>query len=174
MIVRKFTHNDTTLAKSFECGNLIIDNFLKSNKALDPNYGVTYILVNNTNDFIIGYYNIEVSRVDMVEQVKDTYNIIPMGGSVNINFLAIHTKFQHTKISDDYNMYIGDYLLCECEKRIARIRNDIGASFITIHSTEQGYHMYHDRNGYEDFESDMQTFHKDAKSYKLYKCIDDI
>ena len=47
---------------------------------------------------------------------------------------------------------------------------------MTLCSTEEGYHMYHDRNCYEDFEDDMSNFvsDSDTSSRKLYKCVDDI
>ncbi len=79
---------------------------------MDPNQGVTYILLSDEKDFIIGYYNIEVSRIDQI--IESNKNIlIPMGGAININYLAIHKNFQHTKIAevDNQNIYLGEYLL---------------------------------------------------------------
>ncbi len=54
------------LAKHFSCGNIVIDDFLKSGDALDENQGITYILLSDDKDFIIGYYNISVGRVDQI------------------------------------------------------------------------------------------------------------
>ena len=72
--------------------------------------------------------------------------------------------------------YYGDYVLRNCEKKILEIRKSIGIAFITLYSTEEGYHLYHDRNSYEDFEDDMSTFvnESDDSCYKLYKWVDDI
>ena len=101
-----------------------------------------------------------------------------MGGAVNINYLAIHSKYQGTKIAefDGQKIYLGDYLLRDCEKRILQLRKEVGIVFITLYSTEQGYHLYHERNSYEDFEDDMSTFvqESDYTCYRLYKCVDDI
>lgn len=178
MDVLKYTPEYEVLAKSFECGNFVIDNFLKSGNALDENQGITYILLSHKKDFIIGYYNIEVGRVDQIEDIGDHVIYKPMGGSVNINYLAIHSKYQGTKIAETEGrkIYLGDYLLRDCEKRILMLRKEVGIVFVTLYSTEQGYHLYHERNSYEDFEDDMSTFvqERDEKCHKLYKCVDDI
>lgn len=126
----------------------------------------------------MGFYNIEVGRIDRVESVGEYVNYIPMGGAVNINYLAIHSDYQGTKIGEvnDKNIYLGDYLLRDCEKRILELRQKVGISFVTLCSTEQGYHLYHDRNSYDDFEDDMNTVvtESDSKCYKLYKYVDEI
>jgi hypothetical protein len=101
-----------------------------------------------------------------------------MGGAVNINYLAICSDYQRCKIAEvnGKNIYLGDYLLHDCEKRIRALSNEVGISFITLYSTEQGYHLYHVRNSYEDFEDDMSTFVQESDNgcYKLYKWIDDV
>lgn len=178
MNIVKFTAKYERLAKDFECGNIVIDKFLRNGDALDENQGITYVLLSDNRDFIIGYYNIEVGRVDQIEDIGNTVMYKPIGGSVNINYLAIHSKYQGTKIAEieDRKIYLGDYLLRDCEKRVLRLRKEVGIVFITLYSTEQGYHLYHERNSYEDFEDDMSTFvqESDQKCYKLYKCVDDI
>lgn len=178
MNIEKYTPKYEKLVKNFECGNIVIDNFLRNGDALDENQGITYVLLSDNKDFIIGYYNVEVGRVDQIEDIGDTVMYKPMGGSVNINYLAIHSKYQGTKIAevDGRKIYLGDYILRDCEKLVLRLRKEIGIVFITLYSTEQGYHLYHERNSYEDFEDDMSTFvqESDQKCYKLYKCVDDI
>lgn len=66
---------------------------MRSGDALDENQGITYVLLSDKKDFIIGYYNIEVGRGDQIEYIGDTVMYRPMGGAVNINYLAIHKKF---------------------------------------------------------------------------------
>jgi len=176
MIFEKYSIEHKTLAKNFTCGNLVIDNFLRNGDALDENQGITYILLSDDKTFIIGYYNISVGRVDQVVSIGNSIYYIPMGGSVNINYLAIDEKLQHTPLVDGKKFYYGDYVLRECEKKILNLRSQIGIAFVTLYSTEEGYHLYHDRNCYEDFEDDMSTFVKESNSqcYKLYKWVDDI
>ena len=50
------------LAQSFTYGNIISDHFLQSSDALDLNQGITYVLLSDKKNAIIGYYNIEVVR----------------------------------------------------------------------------------------------------------------
>lgn len=47
---------------------------------------------------------------------------------------------------------------------------------MTLYSTEEGYHLYHDRNSYENFEEDMNTFVEEINKscYKLYKWVDEL
>jgi hypothetical protein len=135
-------------------------------------------MLSDEKDFIIGFYNIEVGRVDQLEIVEGNKYYKPMGGTININYLAIHKDFQGYKIAeiDGRNIYLGDYLLRDCEKRILNLRKEVGISFVTLYSTKQGYHLYHERNSYENFEDDMDTFVKETDKfcYKLYKWADDI
>ena len=92
-----------------------------------------------------------------------------MGGTANINYLAVNKEFQHTILIPNTKIYFGDYILHDCEKRIISIRENIGIQFISLCSTKEGYHMYHDRNSYDNF-----VIGSDKSSIKLYKCIDDI
>ena len=178
MNIVKYTSEHKELAKAFKCGNSVIDNFLHNGSALDENQGITYVLLSDESDFIIGFYNIEVGRVDQVEIIGKNVYYKPMGGSININYLAIHSDYQGIKIAeiDEKKIYLGDYILRDCEKKILQLRQQVGISFVTLYSTEQGYHLYHERNSYEDFEDDMNTFvqESDNKCHKLYKCVDDI
>lgn len=178
MNIKKYTKEFADLARKFTCGNIVIDNFLKGGSALDENRGITYVLLSEEDDFIIGYYNIEAGRVDYFETIDGNDIYQPMGGSVNINYLAIHSDFQGYQVAKDgeRKIYLGDLLLRDCEKRILKLRESIGICFVTLCSTEEGYHLYHERNDYEDFEDDMNTVvqENDKSCYKLYKCVDDI
>ena len=176
MKINKFKPEYKALAQSFTCGNIIIDHFLQSSDALDLNQGITYVLLSDDNDFIIGYYNISVGRIDQKEATGNIIRYIPMGGAVNINYLAVDEKFQHTPLIENKKFYFGDYLLRDCERKILQLRKEVGISFVTLYSTQEGYHMYHDRNCYDDFEEDMSTFvnESDYSCRKLYKWADDI
>lgn len=172
----KFKKEYIPLVKNFDCGNVVINNFLNSENALDFNQGITYVLLSDDKDFIIGYFNISVGRIDQIEKVMDHTYYIPMGGAININYLAIDKRLQHTLLVPEAKIYYGDYILRECEKKILELRKEVGISFVTLYSTEEGYHMYHDRNSYENFEDDMSTFVQDSDKNckKLYKWVDDI
>ncbi len=164
-----------SLLKGFSCNNNVIDNFLKNGDALDENQGITYILLSDEKNIVIGYFNIEVGRVDQIQNINGNIQITPMGGSVNINYLAVDSRFQHTKIGEiaGRNIYIGDYLVHRCEMIIKKLRKKVGISFITLYSTKEGLNLYKNRNGYEEFEDDMSTFIKESDKYS-YKCVGDL
>ena len=178
MNIKKYTKEYESLAGQFTCGNIIIDNFLHDGSALDVNRGITYVMLSEENDCIIGYYNIENGRVDRIETVGDNDVYQLMGGAINVNYLAIHSDWQGLLVAQDEEnkIYLGDLLLRDCEKRILNLREETGISFVTICSTDEGYHLYHVRNGYEDFEEDMNTVvqESDVGCHKLYKWVDDI
>lgn len=178
MTIEKYTKEYEKLKDHFKCGNIVIDNFLKNGNALDENQGITYVMLSDKKDFIIGYYNIETGRVDQIEEVGADILYKPMGGTVNINYLAIHSDYQGIMVAEveGRKIYLGDILLNDCEKRILELRKHVGIAFITLCSTDEGYHLYKIRNSYEDFEEDMSNFvqESDTSSHKLYKCVDDI
>lgn len=65
----KFKKEYIPLVKNFDCGNVVINNFLNSENALDFNQGITYVLLSDDKDFIIGYFNISVGRIDQIEKL---------------------------------------------------------------------------------------------------------
>lgn len=178
MNIVKYTKEYAELAKEFSCGNAVIDKFLHDGSALDVNRGITYVMLSDERDCIIGYYNIENGRVDRIDTIGENDVFELMGGAININYLAIQSKLQGTLVAQegDCKIYLGDLLLRDCEKRILDLREQTGISFVTVCSTDEGYHLYHVRNGYEDFEEDMSTVvqESDLRCHKLYKCVDDI
>ena len=99
MNIVKYTSEYKELAKNFKYGNEVIDKFLRDGSALDENQGITYILLSDENNFIIGYYNIEVGRVDQIEVIREKEYYKPMGGAININYLAIHSDYQGLEIA---------------------------------------------------------------------------
>ena len=84
--------------------------FLNSENALDFNQGITYVLLSDDKDFIIGYFNISVGRIDQIEKVMDHTYYIPMGGAININYLAVDKRLQHTLLVPEAKIYYGDYM----------------------------------------------------------------
>ena len=173
----KYTKELQNLADNFDCGNKVINRFLKQDYAFDNNQGVTYVMVNKDKSRIIGFYAIEADRIDEIEYIGDFKNFKFMGGAIHINFLALDLKYQKHQIGklNNRNLYLSDYLLIDCKNRIAKLQSEVGIAFITLSSTEQGYNLYL-RNSYENFEDDMHIIpkDKDLDGYKMYKCIDDI
>ena len=51
MKIIKYRKKYISLSQNFSCGNIILDNFIKSNDALNPSIGTTYILLNEEKKF---------------------------------------------------------------------------------------------------------------------------
>lgn len=170
----KLTNTNFALVNTFDCKNSVINNFLKSDNALDQNQGITYILLNDSEDQIIGFYNIGISRIDQIQTIGNSTYSTYMGGSAVINYLALDSSFQHTYLLEGFTY--GDYLLQNCEYTLLSIRKRIGFSFITISSTQEGLHLYCDKHDYEEFEEDMSIVvqESDKTCVKLYKWADDL
>ena len=145
--------NYQKLASTFESGNICLDSFLKDRLSLENWFGKTYVLLSNTCDTIIGYYNIGTGYI---EQVLGS-NRCKIGGSVHINYLALDKNYHglvQTVTPDGVKVNLSDFLLNDCIQRILRVRKQVGFSFITLCSTKQGYKLYK-RNNFEDLDDDL-------------------
>lgn len=119
-------------------------------------FGKTYVMISDNK--IIGYYNISTGCIE-------DFSGIRTGGSVYINCLAVDRNYQKKKIKS--TAYYSDILLADCLNRIENIReNALGFSFVTLSSTNEGYHLY-DRNGFSPLEEDMKI----AKNIGENTCI---
>lgn len=129
---------------------------MKNHDALDDMFGKTYVMISDNK--IIGYYNISTGCIE-------DFSGIRTGGSVYINCLAVDRNYQKKKIKS--TAYYSDILLADCLNRIENIReNALGFSFVTLSSTNEGYHLY-DRNGFSPLEEDMKI----AKNIGENTCI---
>ncbi len=116
-ITEKLTEEtQTRLSRSFDCGNQCLSLFLKSHEALDDFFGKTYIMLDENNNKIIGYYNISTGHIE------DEVNI-RMGGTIYINCLALDVNYQKKKIGSSY---ISDRLLGDCLQRIMHMAKNSG------------------------------------------------
>lgn len=166
-ITVEYDENYIDLCQEFDCGNIYINNFLKTQSNHNPDIGKTFLWIGN-NKTLIGYYNITTGYIDQIDEFG---NRIKIGGSIHISYFAIHNKY-HGKYILPYSKY-SDYLLSDCINRIYNIQqNYVGFSFITLMSTEEGHALYL-RNGFDDIEEDM-NFSGDKKEkfcYPMYLAL---
>lgn len=68
---------------------------------------------------------------------------------------------------------LSDVLLDECLQRIESIRKMVGFTFVTLSSTDEGYHLYK-RNAFEDLEEDISfsVEEGDSTSRPMFRTID--
>ena len=155
------------LAGSFSSGNDHLDRFLREQISLDDNFGKTYVWLSSNNDFIVGYYNVGTGSIDEIQSDLIRFK---MGGSIHINEFALDKHFHgqtqgYTESGDKINL--SDLLLDDCLQRIMRLRSHhVGFTFVTLCSTEEGYHLYV-RNGFEELDAGMQF----SPGYGEKQCI---
>lgn len=140
--------NFQKLASNFSCGNITIDNFLKSSNAIDSSIGITYVWLDADNKEVLGYYNYTTGSLDIID---NDYRI-KSGGAVHLNEFAMAEKCHGLSINE---INMSDMLLDDFITRVSYIKeNCIGFTFITLRSTNMGYNLYK-RHDFEDVEDDM-------------------
>lgn len=137
------------LSVRFSCGNNFIDSFLRSSVALDIGFGKTFVWLTEDRETIIGFYNIATGELNQWYDDK----CWKIGGSAHINEFAIHNTFRGCFVNDTVRM--SDLLLGDCINRIIKLREQVGFSFVTLQSTDEGKSLYL-RNGFEIIEEDME------------------
>lgn len=164
-------------AESFSSGNKYIDGFLKNGDfSLDVNIGTTYVFLSSSKKEIVGFYNLGMSSLDQLQEVNGRLIRSRMGGAVNINYFALDERYHRQikgQLPSGTNIYLSDLLLDECFERIEQITQQyIGATFITLNSTNEGLNLY-TRNGFERLEEDMSFTmeESDHDCIQLYKWI---
>lgn len=157
----------------FDSGNSHLDRFLQSDLAFDDSIGKTYVLLSDSGDCVIGYYNIGMGSVEQID--GDLRRKI--GGAVHINCFAVDKRFQDQVVSIDTEVgkiHISDLMLHDCMKRIMAIRkNCIGVAFITLNSTKEGEWLYK-RNEFDYLEDDMDFAKEDEEleCRQMYLALD--
>ena len=167
MKVIPYTKEYEHLTKDFSCGNIVIDNFIKSSEALDDSIAKTYIMLSDDNNYLIGYYSLTTGTYDII----DNGVRIKQCGSIHISYFAITSMFQGViTYSDDEHIYkFSDVLLMDCLDRIESLKEFIGFGCVTLSSTEQGFNLY-SRLGFEKIDEDFCFSDTDAekKSVDMY------
>ena len=67
MKISELQQRHKKILDSFSCGNIVIDNFLKSNDAYNSSIGKTYVLSSENEQMVIGYYTISTGSVDYID-----------------------------------------------------------------------------------------------------------
>lgn len=168
-----FTCDMADAAQKFSSGNTFLDDFLKSNDALNDNIGKTFVWINEDRTEIIGYYNIGVGYIDMYVG-DEKYKI---GGSIHLNFFALNEKYRGivVKKNDDGTVRkFSDRLFTDFMHKVYELReNYVGFSFVTLAATDEGYSLYK-RNYFDDLDADLHfSFKDDEKGCKpMYLALD--
>jgi hypothetical protein len=159
------------LTQSFKSGNDFLDQFLRSDDALNSSIGKTFVWVNEKRNEIIGYYNLGVGYIDMFNG-DDKYKI---GGSIHLNFFALNAPYRGIKAgTKDNDIKISDRLFADFIQKVYELREKyIGFAFVTLAATDEGYSLYK-RNYFEDLEEGLHfSFKDDEKGCRpMYLALD--
>lgn len=169
----KYNENLLELATTFKSGNEFLDQFIQSKESLNDGLGKTFVWIDEKRESIIGYYNIGVGYIDMLDG-DDKYKI---GGSIHLNFFALDEKYRGIVIDekkDGTKVKISDRLFADFMLKVYELRAEyIGFSFVTLAATDEGYSLYK-RNYFEDLEEGLHfSFKDDEKGCKpMYFALD--
>jgi hypothetical protein len=161
------------LTKNFKSGNDFLDQFIKSEAAFDNSIGKTFVWINQKRNEIIGYYNVGVGYIDMLNG-DDKYKI---GGSIHLNFFALNEPYRGLITGSGKNgkaIKVSDWLFADFISKVYEIRDKyVGFAFVTLAATEEGYSLYK-RNYFEDLEEGLHfSFKDDEKGCRpMYLALD--
>jgi hypothetical protein len=136
--------------------------------ALDLNFGKTYVMLDDAQTAIIGFYTLTTGLVE-----ESNYKI---GGSLHIRDFALHKAYHgyvHTVLDDGSEVKLSDVLLADCLRRIEYIRQEhVGFSMITLFATPSGEKLYL-RNGFDYAEKDMYIAKEadDGQTKAMYRPV---
>ena len=151
---KQYNREYQRLASDFHSGNDYLDYFLRNEISLDDNYGKTYVMLDDKEQKIIGYYNLGLGSVEMDEAGEKR----KIGGAIHINELALDRKYhkmRYAVMQNGEQVNVSDVLLNYCLEKVEEVRRGhVGFSFVTLSSTEAGYRLYK-RNGFEDLDEEM-------------------
>lgn len=111
--IQKLRPELSSVISEFNSGNTYLDNFLKSNLAWNNSIGKTYLLLSDDEKILIGYYNISVGYMDILENGIHK----KAGGCAHINCFALDIRFHkqiHHITTSNEKIYISDLLLYDC------------------------------------------------------------
>lgn len=145
-----FTPKEVQLVQNFNCGNDVINSYLKEEASCDTK-ATTFIIVNNDNNQVIAYYSLSCSG--FVVNNGNNFTIYP---AVEIKMFAIDEQYQHISYSTDKeDGNLSDTLFANVIGYIYDFTDNMcGADKVILYSVPSAENFYK-RNGFKRFESFM-------------------
>ncbi len=136
--------------KHFSCGNLVLDNYLKTQAGQDikKNVSVSYVLTMVNSADVIGYYTLSSIGIDVSELSDDIIKKLPkypLLPGVLIGRLAIDSNHQGKKI--------GAYLLIDALKRSLLMSEQIGINAVLVDAKDDNAATFYRHFGFIAFPS---------------------
>lgn len=155
------TKDDISLIKSFDCGNEVINDYLKEHAYNDPQ-SATFVIYDTEVNQAISYYSLSCSGF-----VINQNSHILIYPAVEIKMFAVDDKYKHIPFSQDDDFTLSDYIFCSVISKIYDFtENECGADKIILYSVPKAENFYR-KNGFIRFHEFMLK----SESMFLNGCI---
>ena len=160
-IPKLLSKDDIEKTKYFDCGNEVINDYLKKH-AYEDSRATTFVIYDIENNCIINYYSLSCSG--FVLDYNSHFTIYP---AVEIKMFAIDEQYKHIIYSPDDNLTLSDYIFGNVISRIYDFtENECGADKVILYSVPKAENFYI-KNGFIRF----QDFMLQSESVFLDGCI---
>lgn len=180
IVFEEYNEELQKLSSSFSCGNITIDNFLRSAQSLETDICKTYVMIETDKNEIIGYFSLAADAVLNPPDYSDMNKLTFIGGAIRIYMFAIDEKYQKQSVdvmiseSEFISKTYASILLLTCFEYIDEIvKNHLGATYIILSATEQGIGLYQNIGGFNflDEEEVIGYVQGDGSCRAMYKFI---
>lgn len=133
--------------QGFNCGNEIIDDYLKNRSFSDPQT-VTFIIIDEDSNSVVCYYSLSCSGIVISHGTGGKITIFP---AVEIKMFAIDEEYQHIKYSEEDDVNLSDELFWLVIGEIYDFTdNRCGSDKIILYSVPKAESFY-TRNSFKRF-----------------------
>lgn len=143
---------------NFDCGNHLINNYLRE-EAIEFCVAKTYLFVSSERSKLIGFFSLCADNMIESLMIDGQENLTFAGSSIRIHMFAIDKEFQGKKdlFLNNKEITYAHFLLSFCIELIQNlVKDNLGASFITLFSTKQGIGLYKNIGDFEELDSDYR------------------
>lgn len=169
--IKALTKETKHYVEGFNCGNQHINNYLQLQGDCYE-IAKTFILIDENAVNTIGFFSLCADS--LLE--KDGLDFIQAGSAIRINMFAIDNRYKGIrKIAiDSKPITFAHFLLIQCISIIKDIVEQyIGATYIVLHSTKEGYNLYHKIGNFEELDDEFSVIEsQDNRNLKaMYRVI---
>ena len=160
-VSKLLAEEDKAIVQSFDCGNEVINSYLKKYAYQDPQ-SATFVIYDLEKNFVVSYYSLSCSG--FVLNLNSHITIYP---AVEIKMFAVDDNYKHVLFSPDDKFTLSDYIFSNVIAKIYDFtEKTCGADKIILYAVPQAENFYI-KNGFTRF----QDFMLQSESKFLDGCI---
>lgn len=158
---KRLSENDIEFVQSFDCGNEIINNYLKEH-AYNDSKSTTSLIYDLSNNHVVSYYSLNCSGF-----VINSNSHIIIYPAVEIKMFAVDENYKHILFSSEDNFTLSDYIFSNVISKIYDFTEEYcGADKVILYSVPRAEKFYR-KNGFKRF----QDFMLQSESKFIDGCI---